>query len=93
MTKHNFVLISQKITIVSLNSIPKIDLVSNNILLYFCLKLFLVLMGWVAKQVQTTQRMMKGHDLNLSLCTKSEVIALKKTDFIHCITLDGGFSR
>ena len=36
---------------------------------------------------------MKGQDLNLSLCTKSEVIALKKVDFIRSFTLDGGFSH
>ena len=40
----------------------------------------------------TNQRVMKGKNLSLSLCTESEVIVLKKMDFIGCFTLDGGFS-
>ena len=40
----------------------------------------------------TNQRLMKCQNLNLSLCIESEVIALKKTDFIRCFTLDEGFS-
>ena len=41
----------------------------------------------------TNQRVMKGQDLNLNLCTESAVIGLKKMDSIHCFTLEGGFSR
>ena len=64
---------------------------SASCLLYYCLKLFSVLLDWVAK-ISGNQTVMKGQDLNLSLCTESEVIALKTTDFIHCFTFDGGLS-
>ena len=40
----------------------------------------------------TNQRLLKGQGLNLSLCTESGFIALKKMDFTCCFTLDGGFS-
>ena len=72
-------------------------LATNSILLYFCLKLFSVLMDCGAKlsenwRIQINQLVMKDQDLNLSLCMESDVIALKETDFIHCFTLDGGFA-
>ena len=64
----------------------------------YCVKLFSVLLDWIAKLSRklrgtTIQRVMKGQDLNLNLCTESAVIGLKKMNSIHGFTLDGGFSR